>query len=63
MSNAELQMKSLLRELVASSSVEELGDYVSALHEVKQALESARERGKFFHKEADLVLRKWFTGY
>jgi len=61
-SDAEQQMKSLMRTLLASSSVDELRDYLSGLEEVKQALERAREQGTFSHREADMVLSKWFTG-
>jgi len=62
MSDAERQMNSLLQRLLASSSLEELGDYVLALRELKQALERARERGTFSHQEADMVLSKWLAG-
>ena len=62
MLDAEQQMKSLLRRLLESSSLEELGDYVSALDEVKQALEQARAQGTFSRREADLVLSKWLAG-
>ena len=55
-------MKSLLRRLLESSSLEELRDYISALHEVKKALERAREEGTLSDKEADMVLSKWLTG-
>ena len=62
MSDAEQQMKSLLRRLLESSSLEELRDYIPALHEVKKALERAREEGTLSDKEADMVLSKWLTG-
>jgi len=61
-SDAEQQMKSLMRTLLASSSVDELRDYLSGLEEVKLALERACEQGTFSHREADMVLSKWFTG-
>jgi hypothetical protein len=61
-SDAEQQMKSLVRTLLAGSSVEELGDYLSGLEEVKRALERACEQGTFSHREADMVLSKWLTG-
>lgn len=61
-SDAEHQMKSLLRRLLASSSVEELEDYVSALHKVEQALERAREQGRLSQKKADMVLSNWLIG-
>jgi len=61
-SDAEQQMKSLLRRLLAGSSVEELEDYVSALREVKQALERACEQGRLSQKEADMVLNNWLVG-
>ena len=55
-------MRLLLRELLASSSVEELGDYVAALHKVKLALEKAREQGGLSQEEADMVLSNWLVG-
>ena len=61
-SDAEQQMRSLMRTLLASSSVEELGDYLSGLAEVKQALEGALEQGTFSRTEADIALNKWLTG-
>jgi len=61
-SDAEQQMKSLLRRLLASSSVEELEDYVFALHKVKQALEKARAQGRLSQEEADMVLSNWLIG-
>jgi len=62
MSDAEQQMKSLMRRLLASSSAEELEDYISALRKVQQALEKAREQGRLSQKEADLVLSNWLIG-
>ena len=62
MTDAEQQMRLLLRELLASSSVEELGDYVAALHKVKLALEKAREQGGLSQEEADMVLSNWLVG-
>jgi hypothetical protein len=55
-------MKSLLRRLLASSSVEELADYVFALHKVKQALEKARAQGRLSQQQADMVLSNWLIG-
>lgn len=61
-SDAEQRMNSLMRTLLASSSPEELGDYVSGLEEVKQALERALEQGTFSRRDADMVLSKWLSG-
>jgi hypothetical protein len=55
-------MKSLVRKLLEGSSLEELEDYSSALREVKQALERAREHGRLSQKEADMVLGNWLIG-
>jgi len=55
-------MKSLLKRLLEGSSLEELRDYISALHEVRKTLERAREEGTLSHKEADMALSNWLTG-
>jgi hypothetical protein len=61
-SDAEQQMNSLMQTLLASSSVEELGDCLSGLEEVKRALEQACENGAFSHREADMTLSRWLIG-
>ena len=62
MSDAERQITSLQRKLLADSSLEELEDYASTLREVKRALERACEEGRFSQKEADMVLSNWLIG-
>ena len=61
MSDAQRQMESMVRRLLESCSLEEIGPYISALHDVHQMLEKAVERGALSQKEADMVLSKWLT--
>jgi hypothetical protein len=54
-------MESMLRRLLETCSLAELGHYIPVLHEVEQVLERARERGTLSKREADMVLSKWLT--